>query len=163
MLSIKQLNQKISGIRTSAKALRENIHVVLCNAAGHAFEHGDVTPFTKLFEATSGVNRKRIAAWVRDNGFATLQKDGTFKVNKAMRKSADFEHGDDVVNYLLNDVAAWYVEEEKAAQITKELDICARIQSVINSASKGDAAVKPVDFEQYRALRAQLDALVGAA
>ena len=85
MLTTKELNAKIGGIRRTTASLRANIQVVLCNAAGHAFEHGDVTPFAKLFEATSGVNRKRITAWVHANGFAILQKDGTFKLNKTPR------------------------------------------------------------------------------
>jgi hypothetical protein len=164
MLSVKQLNQKIAGIRRTTAALRENIHVVLCNSAAHAYVHGDVTAFTALFDATSGVNRKRIAAWVRDNGFATLQKDGTFKVNKTMRKEADFADGDAVVEYLTNEVPAWYVEEESAAQIVKELDAVARIKSLtsqIKNAGDHNTVVK-VDFNAARAALAELQEVLAA-
>lgn len=162
MLSQKELNQKIAGIRRTTAALRENIHVVLCNAAGHAFEHGDVTAFTKLFEATSGVNRKRIAAWVRDNGFAVLQKDGSFKVNKSMRKNADFTTGDEVVEYLTNEVPAWFAAEENAAQIVKELDAIQRIKSLTSQITKEGAVVKHVDFAAYRQAMDELDAAIRA-
>jgi len=160
MLTLKQLNQKIAGIRRTTAALRENIHVVLCNAAGHAYEHGDVTPLANLFEATSGVNRKRIAAWVRDNGFAMLQKDGSFKLNKQMRKEADFTDGDAVVEYLTNEVPAWYVDEESAAQIVKELDAVQRIKSLTAQIAKEGAVVKNVDFAAYRQAMEDLDAAI---
>jgi hypothetical protein len=160
MLSIKQLNQKISGIRRTTASLRENIHVVLVNAAAHAYVHGDVTSFTKLFEATSGVNRKRIAAWVRDNGFANLDKDGSFKLNKKMRKEADFVDGDQVIEYLFNEVPAWYVNEESAAQIVNELDAVARIKSLTSQIKKGDKVIKHVDFAAYRQAMEDLDAAI---
>lgn len=160
MLTAKQLNQKIAGIRRTTAALRENIHVVLCNAAGHAFEHGDVTALANLFEATSGVNRKRIAAWVRDNGFAMLQKDGSFKLNKQMRKEADFTDGDAVVEYLTNEVPAWYVDEESAAQIVKELDAVQRIKSLTAQIAKDGAVIKNVDFAAYRQAMEDLDAAI---
>ncbi len=160
MLTKKELNQKIAGIRRTTAALRENIHVVLCNAAGHAYEHGDVTALANLFEATSGVNRKRIAAWVRDNGFAMLQKDGSFKLNKQMRKEADFTDGDAVVEYLTNEVPAWYVDEESAAQIVKELDAVARIKSLTAQIAKDGAVVKNVDFAAYRQAMEDLDAAI---
>lgn len=160
MLTKKELNQKIAGIRRTTAALRENIHVVLCNAAGHAYEHGDVTALSNLFEATSGVNRKRIAAWVRDNGFAMLQKDGSFKLNKQMRKEADFVDGDAVVEYLTNEVPAWYVDEESAAQIVKELDAVARIKSLTAQIAKDGAVIKNVDFAAYRQAMEDLDAAI---
>jgi hypothetical protein len=156
MLTSKELNAKIAGIRTSANAIRNNIQIVLCHAAGHAYEHGDVTAFDKLYAATSGLNRKRIAAWVRDNGFAMLQKDGTHKVNKTMRKESDFADGDAVVEYLTNEVPAWYVDEEKAGQIVAELDAVQRIKSLRSQIAKGDKVVK-VDFT---AMQSEMEGLL---
>lgn len=123
MLTIKQLNQKIAGIAKSAKSLRDNIQVVLCSAAAHAYVHGDVTSFDKLFAATSGVNRKKMVKWITDNGFARLGDDGTFKVNKKMRKEADFKDGIAVVQYLTNQVPAWYIGEQSAKEIAKDMNI----------------------------------------
>ena len=158
MLSIKDLNQKISGIKRSTAALRENIHTVLCNAAAHAYVHGDVTPFDKLYSATSGVNRKRIAIWVRDNGFATLQSDGTHKLNKKDRKSVEWSNGDELIAYLTNDVPAWYASEETASTIARELDAVARIKSLTAQIKKDGAVIKHVNFAEYRQAMEDLDA-----
>ena len=122
MLTIKELNSKVSGIRKSATSLRNNIQLVLAHAAGHAYAHGDVTVFNKLYAATSGVNRKLMVKYIHNNCFAKLQKDGSFKLNKKARKEADFTDGDAVVEYLTQQ-PAWYVKEETAAQILKDLDI----------------------------------------
>ena len=124
MLNKKELNQKISGIRRSTDAIRRNVHEVLCNAAGHAYEHGDVSFFTRLIDATSGVNQKRITRWIRDNGFAKWDEEkGYYVVNKAARKDADFADGHAVAMYLFTEVAAWYVEPPKAEQADKPFDV----------------------------------------
>ena len=164
MLTSKELNAKIAGIRKSAKSLRDNIQVVLTNAAAHAYIHGDVTAYDKLFAATSGVNRKAIAKWIADNGFARLNADGTFKVNKAARKDADFPFGESVVEYLTNEVPAWYQSEESAAQIARELDAVARIKSLTSqvlNASKTNTVVK-VDFAAARAVLEELQTALAA-
>ena len=122
MYTAKQLFAKVSGIRRASTSLRNNIQLVLTHAAGHAYEHGDVTVLNKLYDATSGVNRKRMVGYIHANCFAKLQKDGTFKLNKKARKEADFIDGDAVVEYL-NTISAWYVGEETAAQILRDLDI----------------------------------------
>ena len=163
MLTIKQLNQKIAGIRTSANAIRNNVQEVLVSAAAHAYVHGDVSSLDKLYAATSGLNRKRIAKWVRDNGFAKLQADGTHKLNKSMRKKGEYPDGNALVEYLTNEVPAWYVDEESASQIVKELDAVARIKSLTSQITKDGTVVKHVDFAAYRAAIADLDAAIQAA
>jgi hypothetical protein len=142
MLTNQEITRKISGIRTSAKAIRNNVHEVLCNVAGHVFDHKNVTQFTRLYEATSGLNRKRIVAWIHANGFARLQKDGTFQLNKSALEKADFACGDDVVEYLTNEVPAWYVDEENAAQILKALDVDASIVALLKKMDNDEREVK---------------------
>lgn len=157
MLSIKQLNQKIAGVRKSTAALRANIHEILCNAAGHAYEHGDVTPMTNLYNSTSGMNRKKIAAWIRDNGFAMLQKDGTYKINKSARNDAHFDDGHAVAMYLFTEASPWYAEEESAAQIVKELDAVQRIKSLTSQVTKDGTQLKTIDLAAYRQAMQDLD------
>lgn len=157
MLTIKELNSKVSGIRKSAKSLRDNIQTVLTNAAGHAYEHGDVTVFTKLYAATSGVNRKRMVKYIHDNCFAKLQKDGTFKVNKTARKNADFVDGDAVVEYLA-DCKAWYVDEETTAQILKDLDANQLINMAIKKIDDAREKGQVIKFDSF-AGDAQLETL----
>ena len=89
-----------------------------------------------------------------------LQKDGSFKLNKQMRKEADFVDGDAVVEYLTNEVPAWYVDEESAAQIVKELDAVARIKSLTSQIAKDGAIIKNVDFAAYRQAMEDLDAAI---
>ncbi len=163
MLTIKQLNQKVSGIRKSTSTIRDNVQLVLCNASGHAFEHGDVTVFTKLYDASTGLNKKKIVKWVHDNGFARLQADGSFKVNKAMRKSADFDNGEQVVKYLTEEVGKWYAKDETAEQILKELDVVARIQALtkaIDKAIEKGQVVKSEDADiALRVLNSKIESI----
>lgn len=162
MLPKKELNAKIAGIRKSMAALRENIHVVLCNAAGHAYQHGDVTAFDRLFAALSGANRKQVAKWVNEYGFAMLQKDGTFRLNKAAKTKADFIDGAAVVEYLLDNAMPWYAEEPSAADIVKELDVAARIKSLasqIKNAANKNTTVKIEDIALAQAMAELRDAL----
>jgi|TARA_B110000483_G_C17995128_1_gene465083 hypothetical protein len=157
MLSIKQLNQKIAGVRKSTAALRTNIHEILCNSAGHAYEHGDVTPLTNLYNSTSGMNRKKIAAWVRDNGFASLQKDGTYKINKSARNDAHFDDGHAVAMYLFAEVPAWFTTEESASDITRELDAVQRIKSLTSQVTKDGTQLKVIDLAAYKQAITELD------
>jgi len=148
MLTIKQLNQKIAGVKKSATSIRANVQVILCNASAHAYEHGDVTTFTKLFDASKGLNKKKIVKWVHENGFARLQKDGTFKVNKKMRNETDFADGKAVVEYLTTEVSAWFENDDTAEQILKALDVTSQITSLrnrIDKAIENGAEVKTDD------------------
>ena len=162
MLTIKQLNPKIAGIRKSTKAMRANIQEVLIHAAANAFQSGDVTAFTKLFDATRGADQKAIAKWAQTYGFAILKADGVFNVNKSMRKTADFADGDAVVAYLETQ-PTWYELAASAKQIAKELDAVARIKSLTSQITKDGTVVKHVDFAAYRAAIADLDAAIKAA
>lgn len=124
MLTVKQLNARIAGVRKSTATMRSNVQEILCNAAGHAYEHGDVTSFDRLIEATSGMNRKKIVKWIKLNGFAVVNPETSkFNVNKSARKSADFEDGHAVSMYLFTEVPAWFDNEETVAQIAKDLDV----------------------------------------
>ena len=154
MLTLKQLNPKSAGIRKSTKAMRVKIQEILVHAAGNAYESGDVTAFTKLFDAMSGMDRKAVAKWAQTYGFAILKDDGTFKVNKSMRKTSDFVDGDAVVEYLETQ-PTWYELQASAKQLVKELDVNKRLESLIKSMREGDTVVK-VDFKAARQL---MDAL----
>ena len=146
MLTKKQLTAKIAGISKRSTTLRDDVHVALCHAAGWAYEHGDVTAFTRLFAATSGMNRKALTAWVHDVGFALLQKDGSFKLNKTARKAADFEGGSAVVDFLLAE-PKWYEREESAAAVVKALDVAARLEGVAKALTKALEDGKAIKFD----------------
>jgi hypothetical protein len=130
MLTIKQINAKIASVSKRTATIRADVQTILINAAAHAYQHRDVTAFTRLFAATSGMNRKLIAKWVQDYGFAILQKDGSFKLNASAHKDADFANGEDVVVYLTENARDWFADEDGAGDIVKQLDVAARIKSL---------------------------------
>lgn len=136
MLTVKELNQKIAGIKRSIASVRENIHEVLCHAAGHAYEHGDVTAFTRLFNAVAGADRHAIARWVAEFGFARLQKDGAFKLDKAARKAADFADGDAAVQHLMDNELPWYAYIKSAPQVASDLDVEKSIRNLMKRVQK---------------------------
>lgn len=156
MFTQKQLVPKIAGVRKSTKAMRANIQEILVHAAGIAYEHGNVTSFTKLIESTRGADQKAIMRWIRDNGFATFNTDkGVYNLNKTMQKCADFADGDAVVAYLTNDVPAWYELQATTKAIAKELDVTKRLESLLKATRETGTVVK-VDFKAAREL---MDAL----
>jgi len=155
MLTTKQLNPKIAGVRKSTKAMRANIQEILVHAAGNAFQDGDVTAFDKLIDATRGADQKAIMKWVREFGFAVYNTDkNRYNVNKSMRKSADFVDGEAVVEYL-GTQATWYELQSTVSQNAKELDVTKRLQSLLKATRETGTVVK-VDFKAAREL---MDAL----
>mgnify|MGYP000011518295 FL=1 len=155
MLTIKQLNPKIAGVRKSTKAMRANIQEILVHAAGNAFQSGDVTAFDKLIDATRGADQKAIMKWVREFGFAVYNTDkNCYNVNKSMRKSADFVDGEAVVEYLGTQVT-WYELQSTVSQNAKELDVTKRLEALLKATRETGTVVK-VDFKAAREL---MDAL----
>lgn len=165
MLTNKQLTAKIASVSKRNATLRADIQIILINAAAHAYTSRDVTFYTRLIDATSGMNRKRIAVWVRDYGLAILQKDGTFSLNKTARAETDFADGDAMVTYLMDEARPWYADEETPAQIAKELDVAARLKALtsqIKNASQNNTVVK-VDFKAAREAIAALETVLAAS
>lgn len=155
MLTQKQLAPKIAGVRRTTKAMRANIQEILVHAAGIAYQHGNVTSFTKLIEATRGADQKAIMRWIRDNGFATFNTDkGVYNLNKTMQKREDFADGDAVVAYLETQ-PTWYELQASTKAIAKELDVTKRLESLLKAARESNTVVK-VDFKAAREL---MDAL----
>ena len=161
MYTKKQIAARIKTIAGNSKKLRDQIQDVLVNIAGHAYEHGDVTQYDQLMAATSGMNRKKIAAWIREHGFASLNDKGEYGVNKSARKAADHENGAACTEYLAANAPAWYADEETMPQIKQALDVAARVKSLasqIDSARENGRQVK-ID---YREAHAAIEALKGA-
>lgn len=141
MFTKKQLNQKIAGFKRTTATLRENGHEILVHAAGHAYAHGNVTAFTQIFDAMTGADRHAAARWIAEFGFAKLNKDGTFSLNKAMRNKGAFgdhndEGGNAVVEYLMTEVDPWYAFAKPKSGVAADLDVEKQIQSLINRVKK---------------------------
>ena len=147
MLTAKQLGTKIGGIRKSSEAIRRNVHEVCCNAAGYAFLDGDVTFFTRLIDATTGVNQKRIQRWITTNGLASWSpKKNQYVVNKKARKEAQakFEDAHAYCMYLFTEVEQWHVDPPKVEKEEKPFD------------------VKTWAAQQYKKHPEQLEAMIAA-
>ena len=126
MLTSKQMGIKIGGIRKSSEAIRNNVHEVLCNAAGYVLKDGDATFFTRLLQATNGINQQRIKRWIKDNGLVTWNKQKhQYTVNKNARKEAEEKFADahDFCLYLFTDVPQWHIDPPKAETEKKEFDV----------------------------------------
>lgn len=158
MLTSKQLNQKIAAFGKTTAAMREDMQTILVNAAAHAYQHGDVTFFDRLFENASGVNRLRATEWVREFGFATLSKDGKFKFNRDARAKFDFKDGLECYNWLQLNARPWWSKEEDMGDIAKKLDVAARIKSLAsqikNAANKNTEVT--IDASEINAAMAML-------
>ena len=124
------IKKSVNALGRNTKSLRDKYHAILCEVAGHTFEHGDPRLFDTLIEGAGGMNRKQLIKWITANGFARVTKDGC-KINKTALKEADFANGDDVMAYLLEQ-AKWYEGEPTVEQIIKDLDV----QSLIAMAIK---------------------------
>lgn len=136
MLTSKQLNDMIVSFGKSTAAMREDMQTILINAAAHAYQHGDVTFYDRLFDNASGVNRKLATQWVHDFGFGSLGKDGKFKLNKDARGKADFKDGLECYNWLQLNARPWYAKEESMTEVAKALDVAARINAIAASVGK---------------------------
>ena len=156
MFTQKQLVPKIAGVRKSTKAMRANIQEILVHAAGIAYQHGNVTSFTTLIDATRGADQKAIMKWIREFGFATFNTEkGAYNLNKTMQqKHADFVDGEAVVEYLETQ-PTWYEMQASTKDTAKELDVTKRLQSLLKATRETGTVVK-VDFKAAREL---MDAL----
>lgn len=138
MLSKSQITTKIASISRRRATINKDIHVVLCNIAGHVFDHGDFTAISRLLDATTGMDKKAIIKWATDYCFVRISEDGKVSINKSARKTADFTNGEAVVSYL-TDTAPWYESAMTTEQAVKELDELKRLESLIKSLEKAKA------------------------
>lgn len=157
MLTSKQINTRIAGIKRSAKAIRENIQTVLVNIAGHAYEHGDVTALTKLLDATQGVDKDAILKFAVEHCFIVVKQD-KIALNKSARKNADFASGADVVEYLAENAPNWYDKAVTTEQAVKALDIDSALKALAKRIAKADE-LKTIDM---KSMQDRFEDLVGA-
>lgn len=75
MLDKKQIVARIAGHGKTAKKLREEIQVTLCEIAGHVVQHGEVSLYQALLNAVQGANRVGIHNWIREYGGARVKDE----------------------------------------------------------------------------------------
>ena len=132
MRTIKQINAAIAGIRRSTSTVRDKVQALLVDIAEHAYAHGDVTAYDRLYEAAHGLNQRGVVNWVQEHGYAKFSTEsGRFSVNKAMRKNVPFDRE------ALNEAPKWY-ESGKTKRDPKAVDIAKRIESLAGQVEKGE-------------------------
>lgn len=121
-----QVSAKITGIRASAKSIRENVQVACLGLVGHALKYGSSTLGNRLLAAVNPQDRKFIGAWMAEFGpFAYDSADNTLQVSKAKRAKIGANTDDEIEALLdrLNDEAQtprWF--EAKPARAKPDVD-----------------------------------------
>lgn len=153
--------RKSSAIKATIKSLgrntatvRNKFQAVLCEVAAHAYVNGDPRLYSDILDAAQGLNRKLMVKWINTYGFARVTKEGVL-LNKSARDEADFADGDAVIEYLTNEVPAWYVAEESVEQGERELDLIAGVKSL-----RARRAKMNVKSYVYAELLAECEALL---
>ena len=158
MLTSKEFIARVTAFGQSTAAMREEMQDLLCVSAAHAYQHGDVTFFDRLFAAASGLNRKRAVRWVRKYGFATQSADGAFKLDKASRAAADFADADACYEWLKANATAWYQDEQTMEEIARDLDVVARINAIAKEIDK----VRKHESKTYSGVKLDATAILDA-
>ena len=157
MRKISAIKKSIDTLSRNTKTLRDKYHVILCEIAGHAYEHSDPRMFDDILAAASGMNRKQMVKWINANGFARFEKDKAI-TNKSAIKDADFVDGDAVVAYLM-DQDKWYEGEQSVSQIVKDLDVQALLAMAHKKLDDAEQNGAQVINKDPQATAKSLDAL----
>lgn len=165
MLTTKQISSKIGGIKRSSKSLRDNVQTVLTHTCGHVLEHGNVTLFNNLLEASVGVNKGKLIGYAKQYGFVSYDHaKGTFNLNKKARKEATEKYSDgDALISFLDKQPKWYEENATVAtvagvkEIAPDLDVTKRIENL--SKAVKSAKGKVLDAGLVKALKELSEAL----
>ena len=178
----KQIVAKITSIGKRAETLRNDIQEVLIATVCHVVEHGEVSLYDKLLNATKGANRVGIHVWIKEHGGA-IYKDGKFEINATWLKDARAGYKKDPKlaraefekRIEAEPLPLWY---EDAAQAEEEpikavWDALTKAESLIadiaKKTKKGEGEHLDVQrylraaIEQYRADRAVFDTMAAAA
>ena len=75
MLDKKQIVARIASHGKTAKKLREEVQVTLCEIAGHVVQHGEVSLYQALLNAVQGANRVGVHKWIAENGGARFANE----------------------------------------------------------------------------------------
>ena len=139
MLTRKELNKKISGVRRSTKAFRANIQMLLIECAAHAYADGQTTPMAQLYDAAAGADRLAMAKWAQTFGFSQVKADGKFGLIRAAVNDAAFDDGDALIEYLTEHATSWFDMGKTKSDIAKDVDIAVAIMALAKRCAKAKA------------------------
>ena len=162
MFTKSEMTKKIASISKRNSTLRDDIQVVACNIAGHAYEHGDVTSATALLNATQGQDKVAIVRFLRDHCFVNVKSDGTVALNKKARSEADFVDGAACVEHLLANAPKWYEAAVSTSDAAKILDPVKRMEGLLKSIQKGDCELKACESREIMELAERIAGAIAA-
>jgi len=157
MLTSKQLNVRIAGVRRSTKAFRANIQELLIECAAHAYCDGQTTPFKHLYDAANGADRLGMARWAKSYGFSIIKADGKVGLMRDAKAKADFADGDALIAYLtavdpatqqLANCELWFDMGNTTAKIAQDVDLAASLIALAKKMTKAKEAGKQVIAER---------------
>lgn len=147
-----EINAAITETGKTANEVNGNIHIILCQAIGHALvSSGDVTAFDRVLDVFRGNDRKAITRWIID--FAPVQfRNNTAKLTKTKYKDMqpngktpfvldDFLDGTDWTEYLpeKREILAAFDLEKRAYSLLTQLE----------AKQEGGKPVANADFASY--------------
>lgn len=145
ILDTASIKGKIRGIRTSTANQRENIHQALAAIVGHSLVYGGFELASALLNATNGMARGGMAAWLETHGpFVVDRADWSVVFSKAKRKNIAVPHGDReaAADYVdgLEEEARWHeMASGRAKGEAKEFDLMKLLEALIDRATKKDS------------------------
>ena len=145
-----QMNTLLGKISRASQSLRSRVQEYMIHAAGHAYQHGDVSYFVKLVKAANGADTKKITAWAVEYGYTQINaKDRSAKIIRSTRKAAEFETGEDVVAYHGVHAENWW-EMGTAKKAPATLDVNKRVQSLTKALTEAFDSETPalIDLDQ---------------
>ena len=164
MLDKKQIVARIASHGKTAKKLREEIQVTLCEIAGHVVQHGEVSLYQALLNAVQGANRVGIHKWIAENGGARFANE-KWEINKdwlkehrngaktpddckAARVAFEEYHAEHPLPF-------WYEEAQpqEDADVAKVWDAFEKaeefIRNIAKKANSSKVEAKHTDLERY--------------
>ena len=164
MLDKKQIVARIASHGKTAKKLREEIQVTLCEIAGHVVQHGEVSLYQALLNAVQGANRVGIHKWIAESGGARFANE-KWEINKDWLK----EHRNGAKTpddckaarvafeeyHAEHPLPLWYEEAQpqEDADVAKVWDAYEKAEEfILNIAKKAKSSkveVKHTDLERY--------------
>lgn len=133
MLTLKQIDAKITSIKKRKITWNDDVQTVMVNLAAHAYVHGDVSKFGPLLSACKGADQKAIVGYVREFCFTnvTIAKgEVSVSLNKKAHKEADFADGDAVIAHLEQE-RKWYDAAISTEDAVRELDAMKSLESLL--------------------------------
>lgn len=138
-IKLTALDKEIDSLGKKTAKWRDDVQVVLVKCAKLAFDHNDVSGFTRLVGVMKGSDMYCLMGWIKTHAPALWnKKDLRYNFNKSF--DAEFDG-----IFLLG--KAWYEFAREAKDVNLEIDYLARLQEFLKRSEKEVASklrTKPV-------------------